>query len=241
MVGLVLIDPTDAESLNSLPGPLRHALLSLTLLPTGIGRALGAIGGVRLTFDMGAVTTPENVSKLPPDVRDEAQAQLLRAQTLKTLYREQFAVAASVPAITRARLSADLPLILVLPGLSKSEATLRSESSSTLELSDRSRLVLSPSDGHYVQLDQPDLIVELVVGLVQQARRTRLPRREAGGDPVRGPSDVTIQLRGPGGAPAAAGNAQKSPGRVARCSHPTCSPHSHSRGCMTSARTFTSP
>jgi pimeloyl-ACP methyl ester carboxylesterase len=174
VAALVLIDSTDVGGMAAVPALLRRTLLSLPLLETGLGRALSAVGLLRLATD-NLVSPPESVSKLPAALRPEAKALFVRESTLTTFYREQVALITRASETDDISLPSDLPLVVIAPAKGRAAASVREDQARLLALSRRSRLVLARNSGHYVHLDEPGLVAAEIEALLRGRRATSSP------------------------------------------------------------------
>ncbi|GAC1472371.1 MAG: alpha/beta hydrolase [Chloroflexota bacterium] len=174
VAGMVLVDATPATLFDHRPDYLRalrwqlwrQRALSL-LAPVGIPRLLLA-AGLHAARDMG----------YPPEIKSQMKSLHAQTRALREVYREGAALPRSVEQIRELPVARSArPLIVITRRKDASQpgddalALWHTLQRDPLALSDESRQIVSETSGHYVQLDEPHLIVDAVRSLVDRVAR----------------------------------------------------------------------
>ena len=159
VAGVVLVDADSAELDRRRPPRLLKLLRCEAEIRLGVRRLEHAIGPDR------------DVRKLPSEVRRMAAARAMRPATCRAVHDE-----ASVRPESRwqIRAAGDLggkPLMVVTRGRDL-DAQWRISQAALLRLSTNSSQVAARESDHYIQLDQPAVVVGAIRTVVAAARRT---------------------------------------------------------------------
>jgi pimeloyl-ACP methyl ester carboxylesterase len=166
LAGLVLVDvphprewsnPSE-EQRRRLRRSVRLATFAAWLAPLGVVRAALRIGRGRKAEGRRISSL---LAKVPPSRRSVIRSFWVQAATLRALASLMENAPASAAMVDeRSRPLGDIPLV-VLTASSPSEARLRDQEE-VLSLSTRGRHVVAEKSGHWIPLDEPELVVEAV-------------------------------------------------------------------------------
>jgi pimeloyl-ACP methyl ester carboxylesterase len=163
VAGLVLVDPTDPETVIAAGTPF------VPIAQYRLSSILGRLGVVRL---FGESLVPLSVGTDPPDAVIENAAVVYGPQSLSTAVEElQVSVddARDVEAVTAPGAWGSLPVVVVIAGSGGDPAF----GQELAALSDAGRQLVAQVSGHYVQYDQPQIVVDAVLDVVASARQPR--------------------------------------------------------------------
>jgi pimeloyl-ACP methyl ester carboxylesterase len=188
VAGIVLLDPIDcghwcdlsAEEARRLAlgvrfakrgsmlarfGVVRSALLLVIFgaraLPKGIARMTSGVGATVVS------RVAEEVGKMPREVWPAVRAHWSRPESFETMaaYLEQLTRCVKEVPYESLR---EIPLIVV--SAEEASAAERAEHSRIAALSTRGELVIAERSGHWVQLDRPDAVVDIVRRVITQSK-----------------------------------------------------------------------
>lgn len=202
VAGLVLIDP---------PGGWHEATRDRARLLRGgiqlsrIGGVLARLGVVRACLALlagGAPGVPRNVSrifgptaartlerlvgevrKLPPEVHPIVQAHWCQPKCFRAMTDHLRALEETSALVAGLASLPDVPLVVISSNDQPPETI--AEHRRLARLSSQSRHVVAEQSGHWIQFDQPDLVVAAIRDLVDRARRVDV---RAAPKPARGPA-----------------------------------------------------
>jgi pimeloyl-ACP methyl ester carboxylesterase len=188
IAGLVLLDPPSdwheltREQARLLWGAIHLSRVGAILARLGIVRACLALlaGGapgvprnVARVFGPAAARTLERlvgeVRKLPPDVHPVVQALWCQPKCFHAMARHLAALEETTAAVSRVTSLGEIPVTIVSSG-DQSDDTLARHRALT-RLSSDSRHIVATNSGHWVQFDEPDLVVAAVRDIVERVRR----------------------------------------------------------------------
>jgi pimeloyl-ACP methyl ester carboxylesterase len=161
VVGVVLVEPTDPEAVIAVGTPF------IPIAQYRLSSILGRLGVVRL---FGESLVPLSVGTDPPDSVIENAAVVYGPQSLSTAVEElrtSVDDARDVVAGTTPGAWDSLPLGVVIAGSGGDPAFGRKLAA----LSDAGALLVAQASGHYVQYDQPQIVVDAVLEVVASARQ----------------------------------------------------------------------
>jgi pimeloyl-ACP methyl ester carboxylesterase len=192
VAGLVLLDPAYPEDWTP-PAPALGALVrrgvqlcrygrlaarcDITGLVAGLARA-GAPGGARVAAFLasrGALRRVDEelmapAAKLPADVRAIAQRFWTQAKFFEALGSQIESIGISAAAIPVGQDFGDVPLVVV-SGETNSDAGQLGRQARLAARSTRGRHVVAEGSGHWIPLDRPDVVVEVIREVVAATRR----------------------------------------------------------------------
>ncbi len=185
VAGVVLVDVSHENQ----PSPMPSECWEQGIENNQLSRFLVGLGFVRLAGLFHLLPELERVvERFPPEVRPVARAGYYRTQTYATLAAEFAAYAQSADQVRTApaRLE-DTPLQVLVAGRYEypSWCSLSAEQQQELHqawlqrqtqlarLSSQGILTVAENSGHWLQLDQPALVVEAIRQIVERARQSR--------------------------------------------------------------------
>ena len=189
--GLVLLDPpSEWQDM----GPSRARLLRRGVQASRLGGWLASVGVVRACLALltgGAPGVPRHgvrvlgptavrtlehlvgeVRKLPPETHPQVQALWCDPKCFRGMAEQLDALGEMGDAAGSVATLADMPLAIVSGGDQPAEVTVRHRE--LARLSSRGRHVTAAKSGHWIHLDEPDLVVRVIREIVDEAR-VRLP------------------------------------------------------------------
>jgi pimeloyl-ACP methyl ester carboxylesterase len=166
VAGVVLVDSVSEQVVRRRPPRPVKLLWCEAESWLGIGRLEQALGLDR------------NTRKLPAAVREAATARALRPTTCRTAFDESSVRADDLWQVRRAAPLGSKPLVVVTRGRDL-DPQWRASQAALLRLSINSTQVVAAASGHYVQLDQPAVVVDAVRTVIAAARPT-LPGAQRG-------------------------------------------------------------
>jgi pimeloyl-ACP methyl ester carboxylesterase len=189
IAGLVLLDPPSEwheitrEQARLLSGGIQLSRLGGVLARLGIVRAClsllagGAPGVPRKfvqVFGLTAARTLERlvgeVRKLPSDVHPIVQALWCRPKCFRAMADHLAVLEETAALVSRVKSLPDVPMVIVSSGDQSPDTIAKHRQ--LARLSERSRHVIATKSGHWIQFDEPDLVVAAIREIVDQARRT---------------------------------------------------------------------
>jgi pimeloyl-ACP methyl ester carboxylesterase len=189
VAGIVLLDPPSdwheitPEQARLLWGGIQLSRLGSLLARLGVVRACLALltGGapgvsrnVVRVFGPTAARTLERlvgeVRKLPPDVHPMVEAVWCQPKCFRAMADHLAALEETAAFVSSVTALPSVPLVIISSG-DRSPDTLAKHRQLT-RLSPHSRHIVAENSGHWIQFDQPDLVVSAVREVIEQARRT---------------------------------------------------------------------
>jgi pimeloyl-ACP methyl ester carboxylesterase len=192
VAGLVLLDPP-SEWHHMTPQQAR--LLRGGIQLSRVGGLLARFGIVRACLSFltgGAPAVPRNVvrlfgptaartlerlvgevRKLPPDVHPVVQALWCQPKCFQAMASHLAALDETAAAAGRVRSLGDIPLVIVSSGDQLPETIEKHRA--LARLSSQGGHVTAPGTGHWIQFDDPGLVVAAVRDVVERVRRARGP------------------------------------------------------------------
>jgi pimeloyl-ACP methyl ester carboxylesterase len=187
VAGLVLIDPPSdwqhmtRQQARMLWGGIHLSRIGSLLARVGVVRACLALltGGapgvprkfVRV-FGATAAATLERlvgeVRKLPPDVHRVVQALWCQPKCFQSMADHLGALEATAKAAGGVTSLADLPLVVISGGDQPAEMMGKHEQLACL--SSAGRHIIAAKSGHWIQFDEPDLVIGAIRDVVERAR-----------------------------------------------------------------------
>jgi pimeloyl-ACP methyl ester carboxylesterase len=156
VAGVVLVDADVDEVVRRRPPRLVKPLWCEIKTWLGMRRLKQALG------------LDQNAPELPPTVRQAATARAMRPATCRAAYDEASMWAENLWELHHAAGLGSKPLVVVTRGR---DLHWRARQAALLRLSTNSSQVVASDSGHYVQLDQPAVVVDAVQTVVAAARR----------------------------------------------------------------------
>jgi pimeloyl-ACP methyl ester carboxylesterase len=167
--GMVLIETWDASLFSPMPEPIAQTLpvsqAMKSLASAGLPRFLGETGILPLADLLKADQLPENL-------RAVYRAQYYSPSFWATYYDEYAALEADAQELAGLQNLGNLPLVVIQAGKREADdypsdavwaQTLRHEA----DLSSQGKLVMAAGSGHFVQLDDPQLVIREILGLLK--------------------------------------------------------------------------
>ncbi len=188
VVGMVLVDATHEEQTMRFPASLQRVQRQsqkMMVFGMRLFAKLNAIGLLALLAERGNIKWP---TPLPANVR-EAYVGLAcsGAKSFEAIADETAAAEGNMAAVAAARIATlgDIPLVVLSAGLSPISAGSGISASDVEQfkvlapqlqaelaaLSPRGRQSVAEKSGHYIQVDQPELVVAAIRDVVEAARR----------------------------------------------------------------------
>jgi len=189
VAGLVLLDPPTEwrritrRQAQLLRGGIQLSRLGGILARVGVVRAClslltgGAPGvprGVVRVFGPTAARTVEHlvgeVRKLPADVHPVVQAIWCQPKCFRAMADHLAALEATGEAVDRVRSLADAPLVVISSGDQPPETL--EQHRELARLSSAGRHIVASRSGHWIQFDEPELVVHAIQEIVERVRHT---------------------------------------------------------------------
>ena len=190
VAGLVLVDPIfPSEWLNMTPAGRRRLAGGVFL--SRVGAVLASVGVVRLCLDLlarGSTGVPRRVSrlfgseasalltrlvwqvqKLPQEAWPAMQAHWSRPKSFLAMADHLGSLRRSAAEIAATGGLGDVPLIVITAG--SQPAAVRAEHARIAALSRGGAHIIAEQSGHWILLDDPEVVVEAVRRVVDDARR----------------------------------------------------------------------
>jgi pimeloyl-ACP methyl ester carboxylesterase len=189
VAGLVLLDPPSEwqhvtrHQARLLRGGIHLSRIGGVLARLGVVRAcLGLLTGgapgvprqfVRI-FGPTAARTVERlvgeVRKLPPDVHEVVQAIWCQPKCFRAMADHLAALEETGAEVSRVRSLATVPMVVISGGDQPPDMLARHRD--LTRLSSAGRHIVAARSGHWIQFDEPDLVVDVIREIVDGARRT---------------------------------------------------------------------
>ena len=190
VVGMVLVDPihpsewlemTEAGA-RKLAGAIRLSRYGALLARLGVARLisalvrLGAPGLGRTSVSLltgGTIAEAERMiaplAKLPPELRPIVAALWTQPKFFEAIAGQAEALPQSAAQVAATGDYGDIPVV-VLSANSSSPSQMK-EHESLARLSSQGKRVVASEGGHWIQLDEPDLVIESIRGVVESVGR----------------------------------------------------------------------
>jgi pimeloyl-ACP methyl ester carboxylesterase len=189
IAGLVLLDPPSEwheitrDQARLLWGGIQLSRIGGVLARLGVVRACLALltGGapsvprnfVRV-FGPTATRTLERlvgeVRKLPPDVHSMVQAHWCQPKCFRAMAAHLAALEETAAVASRVTSLPDVPLVIISSGDQSPDTIAKHRQ--LARLSSQSRHILAAKSGHWIQFDEPDLVVTAIRDVVDRSRQT---------------------------------------------------------------------
>jgi pimeloyl-ACP methyl ester carboxylesterase len=189
VAGLVLLDPpSDWHAITREQARLLRGGIQLSRMG-GILARLGVVRACLALLSGGAPAVPRNfvrifgptaartlerlvgeVRKLPPDVHPIVQELWCQPKCFRAIADHLGALEETAAFVAGVRSLPDVPLVIISSGSQPPEAIARHQD--LARLSSKSRHVVAASSGHWIQFDQPDLVVATIRDVVNHTRRS---------------------------------------------------------------------
>ena len=156
--GLVLVDASHEADAHEVPPMARFVPVLSTL---GVLRLLGVSFG-------------ERVESLPPSVQRYAKATSFRSAGYQAAADEIIHIEESVSEVRSSRRQLTIPVVVVT-GARGADENWRKLQHDLTSLSERGCLMIARQSGHVVQVDQPEVVVDAIRGVVETARGHDVP------------------------------------------------------------------
>ena len=147
-------------------GVVRACLARLARGSTGVPRRVARMFGSEAARVLSRLLG--EVQKLPPESWPAVRSHWSQAKSFSSMARHLGGLRASAVEVAACEISCDIPVV-VISAASQSQAY-REEQARIAARSTRGRQVLAVGSGHWVHLDEPDLVVEAVRDLVTHLR-----------------------------------------------------------------------
>ena len=155
---LVLVDASHEADAHEVPSMARFVPVLSTL---GVLRLLGVSFG-------------ERVESLPPSVQRYAKATSFRSAGYQAAADEIIHIEESVSEVRSSRRQLTIPVVVVTGARGANENWRKLQHDLT-SLSERGCLMIARQSGHVVQVDQPEVVVDAIRGVVETARGHDVP------------------------------------------------------------------
>ncbi len=156
--GLVLVDASHEADAHEVPSMARFVPVLSTL---GVLRLLGVSFG-------------ERVESLPPSVQRYGKATSFRSAGYQAAADEIIHIEESVSEVRSSRRQLTIPVVVVT-GERGADENWRKLQHDLTSLSERGCLMIARQSGHVVQVDQPEVVVDAIRGVVETARGHDVP------------------------------------------------------------------
>jgi pimeloyl-ACP methyl ester carboxylesterase len=192
VAGLVLVDPIYATEWAE-PSPELQRRLRGGIALSHLGRALAAVGFVRLALKLLTGGAPGaarriagafgseaagllrrlvgEVQKLPADTWPAVQALWSQPKCFAAMARHLAMLPASARELADQTDLGDMPLVVLTGG--RQSAACQAEQRRLAALSSRGRQVVVPESGHWVQLDNADLVIHAIHDVIAASSTVR--------------------------------------------------------------------
>src|SRR5713101_6164073 len=190
VVGMVLVDPTHPsqwlqmaeEQRKRLERGARLSRLGEILARLGIARltaflvSAGALGIARFSVSLvsgGALNqTVEHilapVKKLPSELWPILKAIWVQPKFFEALASEMECLPESAAQVAASGAYGDMPLVVLSAGDATTAKTMEQEA---VRLSSNGKIIVVPNSGHWIQLDQPQVVIDAIREVLQSVRR----------------------------------------------------------------------
>ncbi len=182
VAGIVLVDAAHEDQSSRWP-PEMQRLEAAQLQANAVLRTVAPLGLLRLVSELGLdPLLNERLMQLPADVRPMWKAVVYRTDYIRTAYAELSAFEESAAQVRATGLLGDIPLVVITSGKLDSPMALpgypvdqmnqihRELQNELAGLSVNSTHVIAKESGHYIQFDQPELLVSAIRQMVEMIR-----------------------------------------------------------------------
>lgn len=149
-------------------GVVRGCLALLTGGAPGVPRNFVRIFGPSVARELGHLVG--EVQKLPPEVHPMVQALWCRPKCFQAMARHLAALEQTATEVGQLRTLPDVPLVVISSADQRPEVIAKHRWLASL--SANGRHVIAERSGHWIQFDEPDLVVEIIRAIVDDTRRT---------------------------------------------------------------------
>lgn len=158
VAGLVLVDAFHEDLAPDIASWQPTFALGKALAPVGFWRVMGA---------MGVMPQAEELDRLPAAVQGIARIQALRTSVMGVTYAEHAAAGAMAEELEGARPLGAKPVVVLTAGKRKADdwpadAVWTAVQQKLVGLSSAGKQVMAAESDHFIQLDQPDLVVNAI-------------------------------------------------------------------------------
>jgi pimeloyl-ACP methyl ester carboxylesterase len=189
VAGLVLVDPIYSSEWAA-PAPELARRLRGGVWLSRVGALLARVGFVRLTLALLAGGSPRaakgvsrafgaeassvlsrlvgEVQKLPPETWPSVRALWSQPRCFTTMARHLASLPGSAQALASCTPLGDLPVVVITAGTQPEDC--RAEQQRLTRLSTRGEQVIAAGSGHWVHLDEPEVVVDAIRRVVAMAR-----------------------------------------------------------------------
>ena len=193
VAGLVLVDPALLLEWAD-PHPDRRRMLGRGIALSRRGALLARIGFVRFSLSLltgGSRALPKlfsklssgkghsvserlvgEVRKLPPSLWPIVQSHWCRPQSFESMARHLAALPETAARVYKANLSRSIPVTVISAGRLTPEQ--RAEHEAIAQSSDRGRHIIASRSGHWVHLDEPDIVITAIRDILSVPGVSRL-------------------------------------------------------------------
>ncbi len=183
--GLILLDPMHEDELTDRFPKENKFLWNKSLNSNRIISLLSFFGipGFLNKSKFLPVEFRKSLTKLPDKIRKNITAFYLNSISMKTLVREMKAMKKSYDQIRNTGSLGKIPLVVIKHGINDSrfnnltkekkeriESLFNEVQLETSKLSDNGKLITADKSGHYIHIDQPDLVVETAKNIIEEIK-----------------------------------------------------------------------
>ncbi len=189
VAGIVLVDPISTrewlemtpEQKTGLQGGVRLARYGAFLARLGVARLIswlasaGAVGWARLGVKVvtggrlrGGEQMVSPIAKLPPGPRAAARAFWTQPKCFETIADQVASLAESAAQVAATDSYGEIPLIVLSAG--NSTPARLTDRVALAQLSSRGTHTIAPGSGHWIQLEQPEHVIDAIRTVVLKAR-----------------------------------------------------------------------
>jgi pimeloyl-ACP methyl ester carboxylesterase len=149
-------------------GVVRACLTLLTGGAPAVPRNFVRILGPAASRELGHLVG--EVRKLPPDVHPLIQTLWCRPKCFRAMAEHMASLEEAAAAVGRITALPDVPLVVISSG--EQPAEVLDQHRQLARLSPQGRHIIAARSGHWIQFDEPELVVQTVRDLVDRARQT---------------------------------------------------------------------
>jgi pimeloyl-ACP methyl ester carboxylesterase len=193
VVGMVLLDPihpsewlemTKAEA-RKLAGAIRLSRYGAFLARLGVARLISALvrlgvpGMARTSVSLltgGTLAEAQRMiaplTKLPSELRPTIAALWTQPKFFDAIVSQAEALPQSAAQVAATGDCSDIPLVVL--SATSSSSSQRKGHEALAHLSSQGKHIVASNSGHWIQLDEPDLVIESIREVVESARRLRV-------------------------------------------------------------------
>jgi pimeloyl-ACP methyl ester carboxylesterase len=190
VAGLVFVDPLHPEEWSD-PSPRQRQMLRGGIFLSRVGALLARLGVVRLCLTLlsaGATKAPRQfsrvfgrtaaallervvgeVQKLPPEVLPFVQAHWSSPKAFRGMWQHLAAMPLCAADLAHGTATfGDIPIVVLSAGAR--DARWLAADAALAHASTNGRHIVSPRSGHWIHLDDPDLVIKAVHDVIELAR-----------------------------------------------------------------------